>query len=88
MQFLLKFSICLEAKTKLKKTFKNLIAELKKILGNKLSGVHILIDSQQWVKKGQNKDDYIKDISANTQIPSSQITLTPIDYQNKLLDQC
>ncbi|MBD2390112.1 hypothetical protein H6G12_06460 [Aphanizomenon flos-aquae FACHB-1171] len=66
------------------KTFKNLIAELKKILGNKLSGVHILIDSQQWVKKGQNKDDYIKDISANTQIPSSQITLTPIDYQNKL----
>jgi hypothetical protein len=66
------------------KTFKNLIAELKKILGNKLSGVHILIDSQEWVKKGQNKDDYIKDISANTQIPSSQITLTPIDYQNKL----
>lgn len=69
------------------KTFKNLIAELKKILGNKgnkLSGVHILIDSKEWVKKVQNKDDYIKEISANTQIPSSQITLTPIDYQNKL----
>jgi hypothetical protein len=69
------------------KTFKNLIAELKKILGNKgnkLSGVHILIDSKEWVKEGQNKDDYIKEISANTQIPSSQITLTPIDYQNKL----
>ncbi|MFM5998367.1 MAG: hypothetical protein ACKPCI_18025, partial [Dolichospermum sp.] len=68
-------------------TFKNLIAELKKILGNKgnkLSGIHILIDSEEWVKASKNKDDYIKEISANTQIPCSQITLTPIDYQNKL----
>ncbi len=57
---------------------------LKKILGNKLQGCQILIDSNEFFKQDINKDSFIQNISQIMALPLESVSLTPIDYNGKL----
>lgn len=61
-----------------------LIRNIKKILGNKLQGCQILIDSNEFFKQDINRDSFIQNISQIMDSPLQRVSLTPIDYNGKL----
>jgi hypothetical protein len=61
-----------------------LIKNIHKILGNKLQGCKILIDSNEFFKQNIDKNSFIQNISEIIDLPLESISLTPIDYNAKL----
>ncbi|MGB7890477.1 MAG: hypothetical protein WCF82_00910, partial [Microcoleus sp.] len=56
---------------------KNVTTFLRQTLKN-LSGVHILIDREEWIRNFIDIDMFVKDICERTGLPKDKISLTPI----------
>lgn len=62
----------------------DLIKKIFKVLEYGLQDVHILIDINEYIKANIDKNEFIEKISAVTNLPIQNISLTPIDYNGKL----
>lgn len=62
----------------------NLISDIKKILNDTLSEIHLLVDADEWIKQPIAISEFINIVSQKLDLRIRKISLTPIACRSKL----